>query len=435
MPWSYRKSVKIGPFRLNASKSGLGVSVGVKGARVSVNKRGTYFHGSIPGTGLRYSEKLSGPSRQQDDSRPQLEYSGSTDRPSRVGQGIFVAIILLITVGIAGSLGSDNALAAGVVVVIGLLCVYYAGRPPRLPDVSNEPLEPMFYGQPAASKPPAMTYVNPYEAFQRGSDRLRSRDYLGAIISYTKAIEAFSEASWRAIAYTMRGQAHEGNMDTDKAFGDYNSALLMATQYPDAYWFRGQIFARRQAWEPAIDDFTKAITLNAGGFGAYLQRGICYHAIGDKTAAANDYSVVIRSRSNEAMNIKALAYKNRADLYVDVGQNTNAANDYEKYLGIEPGAEDYDQIMNLIVSLRTRSGSRRKTPSQEPQAKVQATKLPHEVLGVAPGASQEEIATAYRKLVQQYHPDKVAHLAPEYQEIATRRMKEINAAYTTMKKT
>ncbi len=61
MPWSYRKSVKVGPFRLNASKSGLGVSVGVKGFRVSTGPRGTYVRSSIPGTGISYSQKIGPP--------------------------------------------------------------------------------------------------------------------------------------------------------------------------------------------------------------------------------------------------------------------------------------------------------------------------------------------------------------------------------------
>ncbi len=59
---------------------------------------------------------------------------------------------------------------------------------------------------------------------------------------------------------------------------------------------------------------------------------------------------------------------------------------------------------------------------------------PYEVLGVQSGASDEEISSAYRKLVQQYHPDRVADLGPELREVAEQRMKEINAAYQALKK-
>ena len=51
-------------------------------------------------------------------------------------------------------------------------------------------------------------------------------------------------------------------------------------------------------------------------------------------------------------------------------------------------------------------------------------KSPHVVLGVAPNASKEEIKSAYRKLVKQYHPDKTKD-DPD----ATKRFHEIQAAY------
>jgi DnaJ-class molecular chaperone len=54
------------------------------------------------------------------------------------------------------------------------------------------------------------------------------------------------------------------------------------------------------------------------------------------------------------------------------------------------------------------------------------------VLGLSGDASWAEVREAYRKLAQQYHPDKVAHLAPEFQELANRRMTEINCAYTEL---
>ncbi|MEW5906167.1 MAG: DnaJ domain-containing protein [Elusimicrobiota bacterium] len=54
---------------------------------------------------------------------------------------------------------------------------------------------------------------------------------------------------------------------------------------------------------------------------------------------------------------------------------------------------------------------------------------PYKVLGVAPGASPEEIRGAYLKLANKYHPDKVDHLGDEFKVLAHRRFKEIQAAY------
>lgn len=59
---------------------------------------------------------------------------------------------------------------------------------------------------------------------------------------------------------------------------------------------------------------------------------------------------------------------------------------------------------------------------------------PFEILGVQSGASQEEIKSAYQKLVQQYHPDRVAGMGPEIRAVAERRTKEINAAYSRLKR-
>jgi tetratricopeptide (TPR) repeat protein len=57
----FRKSIKIIPgVKLNISKSGVGVSTGVRGARVGVNSRGSYSSVGIPGSGLymmSYSRK------------------------------------------------------------------------------------------------------------------------------------------------------------------------------------------------------------------------------------------------------------------------------------------------------------------------------------------------------------------------------------------
>ena len=57
----FRKSVNLGGgLRLNFSKSGIGLSGGVKGARISTGPRGTYMNLSIPGTGIGYRTRLGG---------------------------------------------------------------------------------------------------------------------------------------------------------------------------------------------------------------------------------------------------------------------------------------------------------------------------------------------------------------------------------------
>ncbi|MFW6347527.1 MAG: DUF4236 domain-containing protein, partial [Cyclonatronaceae bacterium] len=76
MPFYVRKSLSFGPIRFNLSKSGVGVSAGVTGARVGLNKQGAYFHGGRHG--LYYREKLgkkkrSGAGQQQDRGQDTVE--------------------------------------------------------------------------------------------------------------------------------------------------------------------------------------------------------------------------------------------------------------------------------------------------------------------------------------------------------------------------
>lgn len=49
MPFYLRKAFKSGPIRFNLSKGGVGISAGVTGARLGLNRRGTYVHGGRHG--------------------------------------------------------------------------------------------------------------------------------------------------------------------------------------------------------------------------------------------------------------------------------------------------------------------------------------------------------------------------------------------------
>lgn len=56
------------------------------------------------------------------------------------------------------------------------------------------------------------------------------------------------------------------------------------------------------------------------------------------------------------------------------------------------------------------------------------------ILEIEPGASDEEIKKAYRKMAMKYHPDKVRELGEEHQKAAHDKFIEVQKAYDTLKK-
>jgi len=58
---------------------------------------------------------------------------------------------------------------------------------------------------------------------------------------------------------------------------------------------------------------------------------------------------------------------------------------------------------------------------------------PYRVLGVDPAASDAEVETAYRRLISQYHPDKMTGAASELRQAAENKAREINTAYDRIK--
>jgi hypothetical protein len=94
MAWRFRRSLKLGPLRLNFSKSGIGYSAGVRGFRVGQDAKGrTYTAASIPGTGL-YNRQYSGASK------PIAQSAASpASAPPQIGTGIGLKLFLAFLAG------------------------------------------------------------------------------------------------------------------------------------------------------------------------------------------------------------------------------------------------------------------------------------------------------------------------------------------------
>lgn len=108
MGFSFRKSKKIGLFRVSVGKRGLSASVGVKGARIRANTRGQVY-GSVGAGGMRYEKRLNSG-----------RGTGATAPPASSGllSGCVLAllgsggllVLLIVACGLLGSLPSERSL-------------------------------------------------------------------------------------------------------------------------------------------------------------------------------------------------------------------------------------------------------------------------------------------------------------------------------------
>jgi DnaJ-domain-containing protein 1 len=90
-------------------------------------------------------------------------------------------------------------------------------------------------------------------------------------------------------------------------------------------------------------------------------------------------------------------------------------------------------VLGLIIGHLYDMGVFSGTPRAAPQA-TPPMDDPYKVLEVEPTASDNDIEAAYRRLIAQYHPDKVDGAAQEIRDLAAKRASTINAAYDAIQK-
>jgi DnaJ like chaperone protein len=94
-------------------------------------------------------------------------------------------------------------------------------------------------------------------------------------------------------------------------------------------------------------------------------------------------------------------------------------------------AEDH-LLSRLAAELGIRAGDIRSIAAMfAPKADPDAD---YRVLEILPQATDDEVRKAYRRMSMKHHPDKVAHLGPEFQKTATEKFQRVNAAYAAIKK-
>jgi preprotein translocase subunit Sec63 len=88
-------------------------------------------------------------------------------------------------------------------------------------------------------------------------------------------------------------------------------------------------------------------------------------------------------------------------------------------------------VILIVVALRVARVLLRRSAGGRP---VQAAGGwdPWGVLGIRRGASRDEIVAAYREQLKRYHPDRVADLGPELQQVAHQKTVDLQRAYAEL---
>ena len=80
------------------------------------------------------------------------------------------------------------------------------------------------------------------------------------------------------------------------------------------------------------------------------------------------------------------------------------------------------------------TGAKGRSDNQSAEGSKIDAQDPYTVLGIQPGASQEEIGKAYHDLSKKYHPDRVNHLGAEFRDLAHRKFINLQKAYEALRR-
>lgn len=449
MGFYIRKSIKFGPIRFNISKSGIGISSGVQGARISTGPRGTYIN--VGRSGVYYRRKIDEtissptPSTKRDQFE---EISNSNDelRTASINELLESSNQELITQINARIQQPTYAL------LIGLLSIFIAGGIALFAHILQQDITIIKLFLLFTSF--AIGVVGLYLAWgtnqQEKLARITTLKYkldeeaTNELIKLQKVFNELTKASriWRV---TSRKATWDWKRNAGASSLITRNRITAGRLTPPFLNTRISVYGFSLGMMQLFFLPDQVFILQNGKYGAVSYNSLEVNAYPtryiESEGVPNDSKILeytwryVRKdggpdrRFSNNQQIPIVQY-GQVELFSKSGMNLHFQ---VSNLSL---AQEFTQALSHYINFRKEShhssSNKPHSKSQEEQTKPYYTiKLTsaHKVLNVSDNSSKEEITSAYKKLAQQYHPDKVTGLAPEFRELAEKRMKEINAAY------
>ncbi|PCJ87764.1 MAG: hypothetical protein COA57_04205 [Flavobacteriales bacterium] len=170
------------------------------------------------------------------------------------------------------------------------------------------------------------TLSMPYN--NRGIYKAEQRDYIEAILDYTKAIKLNKN---HANAYYNRALAYYKSGNNKISLEDFNKAIELSPKDDEARYNRGLVKLDLNDITGAVNDFTRAIELNGNHIEAFNNRAVALNRVNKFNEALADLNIVINYEPENAF-----AYANRGLSNAGLMKHNEAIEDYSTAIKMMP---------------------------------------------------------------------------------------------------
>ena len=165
------------------------------------------------------------------------------------------------------------------------------------------------------------------------------------------ATKPFVLAPWQARVEFERAMSARTAGSYDQAFNYLSSAISLAPDIGNFYYWRGDTLVHLAQYDNAIADFSQALDMMPGHRPSLVGRGAARLWTNDLDGALTDLTAVTGSDA-PADRWTASAYRARGLAYAGLDQRDQAIADYQAYLALTPDATDRSQVESWISALQ-----------------------------------------------------------------------------------
>jgi len=189
----------------------------------------------------------------------------------------------------------------------------------------------------AAYKYPIIVLLFCYGVYLGHGTYERNKVWKNSKLLWLNVIEQYKNVP---IAYNNLGSYYQKHEQLDSALMNFNEALRLKAQFPEALTNRSDIWRVRGNYAQAIADCDSAIAADKNCTEAYMNRGIAYCFVNKFDEALHDFTFVVSRKTGEAS-----LYTNRGNLYDMKGKTDSAISDYTMAIKLDP--ENPDDYLSL----------------------------------------------------------------------------------------